>query len=229
MNKFDRILWRINGVLFLAILALGFLPLVWQTVEFSVHRPSHHDGPTILNQAHGTHEEERFQLGGPSRITGTSILRMPLYGEATSREYSSFKSGGDHSHTRNYLFVDYSDLSSWWLFKTFDRAIVKEHDFRVGTEGKDRRVISTIFETATKDTNGDQKVTEGDHIAAFLAAADGKKPIEIISDSDRILSVDQVTDNQVLIVYQRGSAVTATLISAQDGSKIKESLLPTGK
>ena len=132
MNRFDRILWRINGVLFLVILVLGFLPLAWNFAESWIHRPSRKNAPPILNEAQGTHEKEHFQLGAPSRVTGTSILRTPLYGEASSREYSSFKSSGDRSHTRNYLFLDYSDLSSWWLFETFERAILKEHDFRVG-------------------------------------------------------------------------------------------------
>jgi len=50
-----------------------------------------------------------------------------------------------------------------------------------------------------------------------------------VSPSDRIVSVDQVSNNQVLIVYQRGAVVTAALFSTQDGAKIKESPLPINK
>lgn len=229
MNKFDRILWRINGVLFLALLIFGLLPLAWSLDELGVHRPLQENGPTIVSGAQGTHEKEFLHLGAPTRIAGTSVLRTPLYSEAPSRGSSSFKGSGDRAYIRNYLFVDHSDLSSWWLFEAFDRAILKEHDLRAEVEGKDKRVIGTVFEVATADTNGDHRITEEDHVAAFFSAADGKKPIEILSSSDRILSVDQVTNNQVLIVYQRGAAVIAALFSTQDGAKIKESPLPTNK
>jgi len=228
MNKFDRILWRINGVLFLVLLIFGLLPLVWSFVEFRIHPPLRGNGPAIVNQAQGTLEKEFLHLGPPTRINGISVVRMPLHSEAASKG-SSFSSHSGDAHTRNYLFVDHSDLSSWWLFETFDRAILKEHDLRADVDGKDKRVIGTIWEVATTDTNGDHRITEEDHIAAFFSAADGKKSIEIIPPSDRILSVDQVTNNQLLIVYQRGAAVTAALFSTQDGSKIKESPLPINK
>jgi hypothetical protein len=45
----------------------------------------------------------------------------------------------------------------------------------------------------------------------FFTGADGKKAFEIISPSDRILSVDQISGNEVLIIYQRGPAVTSAL------------------
>jgi hypothetical protein len=128
---------------------------------------------------------------------------------------------------RNFLFIDYSDLSSWWLFDGFQQAILKEHALRAEPDGKDKRVIGTILEVAPVDTDGDQRVTGHDLISVFFTGADGKKPIEIVSSSDRILSVDQVTNNEVLITYQRGTAATAALFSAQSGTKIKEAPLAT--
>jgi|ERR1700719_4837603 len=228
MNRFDRILWRINGVLFLALLVFGLLPLLWNLGGWRSHRPLHENAPAIVSESQGTHEKELLHLGAPSRVTGTSIFRIQISSEATSRG-SSFSKGGYPSCVRNYLFVDYSDLSSWWLFETFDHAILKEHDLRAKLDGDYRPVISTVFEVATTDTNGDQRITEDDQVAAFFSTADGKKPIEIVSPSDRILSVDQVTNDQVLIVYQRGTKATAALFSTHDGAKLKESPLPTNK
>src|SRR5437667_2544608 len=112
MNKFDRILWRINGVILLAVLIFGLLPLVWSLSESWLHRPLRLNAPPIVREVQGIHEKEFLHLGWPSRITGTSVLRIPLYGEVPPRGSSSFKGGGERAHTRNYLFVDYSDLSS---------------------------------------------------------------------------------------------------------------------
>jgi hypothetical protein len=198
MNKFDRILWRINGILFLIVLLFGILPLLWSLSESLGRRPTQAHGAAIVNQTQGTHEREFLHLGSPSRITGTSMLRVPLQSEVPSRA-SSFKSSGFESHNRNFLFIDHSDLSSWWLFEGFEQAIIREHDLRVEPAGNDKRVIGTIFEVVTTDTDGDHRITANDRVSVFFSGADGKKPIEIVSSSDRILSVDQVTNNEVLI------------------------------
>ena len=92
-------------------------------------------------------------------------------------------------------------------------------------EGGKKRVISTIFEIVRSNGGDDQNLTTGRPVAVLFTGTDGKKPIEIIPASDEIISVDQVPNNQVLIVYQRGSTVTAALFSAQTGAQIKESTL----
>jgi hypothetical protein len=224
MNKFDRILWRINGVLFLGLLILGLTPLVWHTLSLNDRGPLAKEG-AIVNEAQGNHEKELLHLGWPSRITGTNILRMPLSSEGSSK-MSSFSNGGYGSQTRNFLFIDHSDLSSWWLFEGFQYSIIKQHDLRAELEGKDKRVISSIFEVATSDTNGDRRVTAADRISAFFTGADGKKPIEIVPPADSIVSLDQVSDTEVLIVYQRGPAATAVVFSVKDGAKMREAPLP---
>jgi hypothetical protein len=111
-------------------------------------------------------------------VAGTNILRLPLHGDSTSRA-SSFDHGRYGTQTRNVLFLDHSDLSSWWLFEGFQRSIIKEHDLRLELEGKDKRVVGTIFEVAVADTNGDQRVTPEDRISAFFTGSDGKKPASL--------------------------------------------------
>jgi len=225
MNKFDRILWRINGTLFLAILVFGIFSLVRGLSESFRHPTPQVPEAAIVNNASVSREKEFLHFGLLSRIAGTSMVRFPLNSEDSPNK-SSFGGSYSESCTRNLFFIDYSDLSSWWLFDGFQQAILKEHDLRAEPDGKDKRVIGTIFEVATVDTNGDQRVTGNDRISVFFTGADGKKPIEIVSSSDRILSIDQVTDNEVLITFQRGTAATAALFSAQSGAKIKEAPLP---
>jgi len=229
MNRFDRILWRINGVFFLILLAF-LLVLILSNFFFNgpFDRTARKNVPPMTNGASNSGMKERLQPGSATHLSGTPLLRIPIHSEESFRG-SSFSSEGEHAHTRNLLFLDWSDLSSWWLFEKFDRAIAEEHDLRAGIDGNNKRIIGTIFEVATADTNGDLKITEDDRRAAFISGADGKKPIEIIPACDRFLSVDQVTNDQVLIVYQRGSDITAALFSTHDGTKIKDSPLPINK
>jgi hypothetical protein len=112
------------------------------------------------------------------------------------------------------------------LFDGFGQVIVKEHDLRVASGGNDKTVVGTIFEVATTDTDGDHRVTEHDRVSVFFTPANGKKPVEIIPASDRILSVDQVMNTEVLITYQRDAVATTAVFSVQTGAKINESALP---
>lgn len=224
MNKFDRILWRINGILFLLALAFGIVLCAWGASSAFMGSPRERNDAAIVNEAQGTHEKEFLHLGNASRIKGTSLLRTPLYSDTSFRGYSSFK-GGENS-VRNYLFVDHSDLSSWWLFDGFDRLVLEVHDLRAGGDSKDKNIISSIFEVIPKDTDDDHRVTANDRVAAYFTGPDGKKPVEMVSSSDRILSVEQVTDGEALVVYQRGQTITAALFSSQNGTKIKESVVP---
>jgi hypothetical protein len=224
VNKFDRILWRINGLLFLALLAFGVVQLASVLIATRVHHSLIAEDTALFPSATRAAENEVFRLGWPSRIPGTSIVRMPLYGEVPSTG-SSFKASGSHQWTRNYLFMDYSDLSSWWLFEGFKQRITKDHDMREEIETDKKRVISTIFEVVRSNGSDDHSLSAEHPVAALFTGADGKKPIEIVSPSDRIISIDQVPNNQVLIVYQRGSVVTAALFSTQTGEQVKESTL----
>lgn len=224
MNNFDRILWRINGILFLGLLVFGIVLCAWGASSAFIRSPREHNDTAIVNEAQGTHEKEFLRLGNASPIKGTSILRTPLYGEMSFRGYSSLK--GESSNVRNYLFVNHSDLSSWWLFDGFNRLVVEVHDLRTGGDSKDKNVIGTIFEAIGIDTDDDHRLTTNDRVAAYFTGPDGKNPVEIVSSSDRILSVEQVTDNEALVIYQRGQTITAALFSSQNGTKIKESEVP---
>jgi hypothetical protein len=225
MNRFDRILWRINGLLFLALLGFGIFQLILSSIEMRARVAADVD---VLPSAERTDKKEVFHLDSPSRVTGISILRMPLCGEVPLTG-SSFSSGDGHNWTRNYLFVNYSDLSSWWLFDGFNQRIIEEHDMREEMEGNKKRVVSTIFEVVDSPGIEDHNLAARRPVAAFFATGDGKRVIEIVSPSDRIISVDEVENDQVLIVYQRGSTIMADLFSIQTGAKINESALAASK
>jgi hypothetical protein len=222
MNKFDRILWRINGVLFLVILMFGIFPLVWSLTESFRSRPYRQVEPRIVNKPQGTNDKEFLHLGDASRVRGTPFLRLSLRSEA---QYSLSSKGRD-GRIANYLYLDNGDLSSWWLFDGFDRLISQVHDLRAEGGGNDKPVIATLFEVISTDTDGDHRLTTNDREAIYFSGPDGKKPIEIIPPTDGILSVEQVAPMNVLVIYQRDQVVTAGLFSTKDGSKVKESKLP---
>lgn len=222
MNKFDRILWRTNGILFLVLLIFGIFPVFWNLSGSFRRGPYHQGQPGIVSKPQGVAEKQFLHLGDPSRVKGTTFLRIPLRSEA---EYSSsFKTR--EGRVANYLYLNGADLSSWWLFEGFDRMLSEVHDLRAETGGNDRPVIATLFEVISTDTDGDHNLTRNDREAVYFSGADGRKPIEIVPPTDGILSVEQITPTEVLIIFQRDQTVTAARFSVQDGSKINESALP---
>lgn len=225
MNKFDRILWRINGVLFLAIL----LYFLFVAVSISTHsfpgappRPKS-TGPAATPQALGA--TAPLHLASASPIEGTPFFRMAL---ETSHEpaakFSSYRS--EPRAVYNYLYLNTPDLSSWWLFDRTDKLITGTHDLRAEVEAAPKPVVATIWEVVPGDTDADGHLSQNDREAIYFCRADGRKPIEIIPPSDGLQSIQQIPPGQVLITYRRDDVLVAAIFSVTDGSKIKESVLP---
>jgi hypothetical protein len=228
VNKFDKFLWRTVGVILLGFLGFGLFSLGWNFSGVRIYNPPAKSPPSIVNKPKGSQESEILHLEWPSRMSGTPFLMMPLKSEPRTGG-SSFRGTGERAQIRNYLVINSSNLQSWWLFEGFDRAFLGRHDLREQLEGSDKTVTGVILEAATADTNGDQRITEEDKVAAFFIGPEARNPVEVVTASDRLVSIDQVTNDEVLIVYQRGSALTAALFSTHDGTKIKDSPLPTEK
>src|SRR5450759_4053254 len=99
MNRFDHILWRINGVLIL-IAAISGVSLCGFVVVQMLPGSSHErKNAAVVNVDQGTHEKEYLRLGSASNMKGASVVRMPLYSDTDYGSFSSRSSGGN---TRNY-------------------------------------------------------------------------------------------------------------------------------
>jgi hypothetical protein len=223
MKRFDRILWRINGVLLLFAVAAGIILLIWGLAQTFFYSANEHKDAAVVDINQGTHQREYLNLGSSTKMTGLSVVRMPLNSDTSYRSFSSESSGG---RTRNFLFIDFSSMSSKWLFDGFQRLILNEHDLYASLNNSGTNVVGSIYEVVASDTNGDGKVTEDDQVAAFWGTPDGKDVIEVVSSAKRILSVEQVTDTEVLIIYQQEKSTVALLLSTSTGKKIREGQLP---
>jgi hypothetical protein len=224
MNRFDRILWRINGVLFLGILLYSAWT-IWLTTHLYSPNPPYQAKPSVSHASpQPVAQKEQLHLTFSFPIKGTPFTRIALEAESESGKFSgSYRP----RECYNYLYLNKSDLSSWWLFEQNDRLITGIHDLRAEGDGGDKPIVATIWEVVTGDTDGDHRLTQNDREAIFFCNADGKKPIEIIPPTDGLQFIEQVPPSQVLIVYRRDpNIVVAALFSVADGSKLKETVLP---
>ena len=203
--------------------AAGIILLIWGLAQTFFYSANEHKDAAVVDINQGTHQREYLNLGNSTKMTGLSVVRMPLNSDTSYRSFSSESSGG---RTRNFLFIDFSSMSSKWLFDGFQRLILNEHDLYASLNNSGTNVVGSIYEVVASDTNGDGKVTEDDQVAAFWGTPDGKDVIEVVSSAKRILSVEQVTDTEVLIIYQQEKSTVALLLSTSTGKKIREGQLP---
>ena len=237
MNKFDRILWRINGALLLAFLVFGILFLISNKNQPPpkpvVRPPGQEAGRSVVKEEERVPEKrdkgdtrQAIKLGAPFRMTGTPFLRLPMQSETESEASSSTEE--KEYRVYNYLYVDATTLGSWWLFKTSDQIIPRIQDFRTEVGERERPIIATLFGVIYSDTDGDGQLTTNDREAIYFCTADGRRPFEIVPPSDTILSVEPMPSDQVMVVYQRGQETIGTVFSTQNGLRLRESTLSVG-
>jgi len=226
MKHFDRILWRINGILLLFAAASGVILLVFGLLSaISFGSSNARKDAAIVNIDQSTHQKEYFFLGSSSEIKGFSIVRIPLHSDTSYRSFSSYGSSGG-GLVRNYLFIDYSSMSSKWLFDGFKRLILNVYDFHASLNNNNTNIVGSLYVVVTSDTNGDGRITEDDRAAVFFGTPDGKGVGEVIPPINRILSIEQVTDSEALIIYQKEQSTMALLLSTSTGKQIREAKLP---
>lgn len=221
MNTFDRILWRINGILLLVAILGITLTILYAFSQSAIFSSRQKNEASVIT----TDESKRktyLDLGSGSVITGSSLLRCPLY---DSESDSKFSSSGYGRGTRNYLFVEPDSLKSWWLLPNHTSIIHEYKDLLSPQSGDKKKVIATIYEVASKDTNGDSKIDSDDDVAAFFSKNLDENSIELTKDAKRILSIDQVSDTEALIVFQTSTETKAKTIRIEDGNTIRESVI----
>lgn len=223
MNRFDRILWRINGILlFVLFLFVGFQ--IWMVTRTFMRSPFRPAKPTSPSAPRVTEEKLSLHLGDVTGIKGTPFLRIALQSEGEN--LGSFSSSrGVGRRVWNYRYLNATDMSSWWLFQRPDQLITNVHDVRSDSGGNDRPVVATLFEVAVADTDDDHRLTNNDREAVYFSTADGRKPTQIIAPTDGIVAVERGGPGQVLVIYQRDDHLFAGSFSVQDGSRIAESQL----
>jgi len=176
LQRYNRILWAVNGTLLLVgllILLIGGLTTLW---------PSRVQGQSLPVGAPGTATESPsgapiLRLGLPKPLKGTDTLLVPVEGlpqeSEEPRGIGSYSKGAPAVPLFNLLFVDAKTQATRPLLAR--KSLILRYDtLEAGEDAKTTRTDGLLVSLVDSDTNGNGRLDEGDEARIWLCDASGR-------------------------------------------------------
>lgn len=202
LEKYDKIVWRVNGSLLL-LACIGAI-LVCSVVGYKLmievfgNRQVH----DIVNVDQNTKKEEYLRLGYFHSLKGTDLILIPLTSE--QKYEASYYSKSAYSHARNYLVFNSTSKEGYWIWKSNSFLVLE--DIKIHNQIKDEKTQKArglVFEFVEKDSNTDNVLDGNDKKSIQYFDLATKKSVPVISQVDRSIGVQQTGDDEVLFFYSR--------------------------
>jgi hypothetical protein len=205
-NRFFRTVWRVNGVLILAVFVVGAAAAAVGLIAALASNLGDDDQPTpTLVQG-----EEHLAFGPVEQVDGTSNVILPLTARHASKAFSS----GGGAITRNLLFYDGSSHTPRWLRPDHRGAVVAHELLRESRPPLGRGVVTEEdvegpvrwirYELADLDTDGDGDVTDDDAVRVAVSGPGGEDLAVVVGDAEEILGYAGPRDGTLLVFFRRG-------------------------
>jgi hypothetical protein len=236
MERFFKIIGRINSVLLLLVMVGGSIGVVWYALFLQglyAQYAGQYDGADYQadsSAATGTAaEQERtiaLHLGDADSVTGTTTQMLSL----TADFY-----GSDHgTQIRNILFLSPDGPAEGrWLFPTHGNLILENDQIRPWDNDDSLAAsVALYFEFVPDDSDDGFNPTEYDLRSVALSNPDGRGFVEVLHGVDEVLSYEQLEAGVLTILYSDVEAVHRarialngfTILSDQPLAKIPDSL-----
>lgn len=229
MEKYDRIVWRINGsLLLLACIGAILISIVvgYKLLDDVFGRRHVHD---IINVDQNTKKEEFLRIGYFEYLKGTPYILVPLSSEQTYN--ASYYSKSSHSRARNYMIFDSKNKSSYWIWKSNSALVLDTTKvFDQISDEKTQNTQGMLFEFVDANSNADSVLDENDQKSVQYHDLESKKTIAILEKVDRVVGVQQSDKDEVLLFYSRaGKSYFKTLNTTTFGISAETEInLPPG-
>jgi hypothetical protein len=206
MNRFFRILWRINAlIIFLAglgaLVALGFVLVMTMVSRWPSSPAKMADSSSDLNKL-------EWSISGTRQLDGTDLFRSAL---TTSREY--FGSGGSSYQIRNFRYYDALTGEMWWLLPTTQTSLITEsEDYCLPKQPSEHRTILwSSYCIAEQDTPNDKKVSFA------VSQANGKNLTVLLPGIDHVLESSLLGPTDLVVFYKKDDKYLVSRIDLTKG------------
>jgi len=227
-DRFFKWVWNINGLVLLLGLIIGILSISYLIVS-NIFTSNSNIQPT-LNLAQDESAEEKWSLGYPRDIGGSSFYYIPLESEKTTvdsrRGVANFSSGGyKPTRSKNVIFIDSNTNKSKWLFNSVNQLITSIKPISESTySNSDVKTIS--YEVINSDTNNDGKFDSKDKSTFALSQVNGSQYKEIIEGYSSIVELKLNDDGNLFVVFIDNDEVYSMLINLNGYKVIDKKSLP---
>lgn len=203
MSKFDRVLWRINGVLILLGCAAFAVMAVWSILGLALYRADARGTSTTTTLSQETQRAEPLRLGAFSRVAGHAHYVAPLRARQDRPGRYARSHSFDPRPVRNYLFYHPDDSTTHWLFDDH-ASVIKSMDevVEMRMDQRPKQVTGFLFTTVgARDESGE--MTEEEMQTVWASDPMGKSLATVLEGVDNVLRVIQHDDRLLLIFFIR--------------------------
>lgn len=244
-QSFDSKIWRFNGVIIAlaGVLAIFILLLGAASLGYDFFKSMTRDvqREDMVNVSSNDDIEEYFEYEMPTMIPGTNVMLVPL-SLSQRYEYNSYKDK-QVSSNRNLLFFDTKTNHHHWLFPHNDYLIrfttIQENNHSQianyaqnshlqnnGFLEDETNIIANTYQVIKRDTDGNERLSEGDETTFALSKPNGSGYVEILEGIEDILSTQTNQEGQLVVVYQKSNQSFVATISLIDLKLVQNLPLP---
>ncbi len=208
-DTFFATVWRLNGLLVLALAGAGIIAVVAVAMNLAIFSSRERPHEQLTNIAGADIAAQDLRLGGFRAIAGTQLLYAPL---ASPSRYVGSGSSGGLGAARNLLFFDTTTKKAHWLLAGNDQTIHSyyflldppstRYGFDEGeAEKREQKAIGILVEL--RDA-GEGTTDEAPSRAIAIASPQGRDLTRIVDATEGMLGYHQPAANSVLVFYVSG-------------------------
>jgi len=219
MERFFRIIRRVNSVLFLVVLLGVGGCAIWY--GFALYHWYHPHDRAIAAEEEDEPDPVSLTLGDAETVTGTDIQMLRL---TTDDQYGRRQD----QQTRNILFLSAGDHHGTWLFPTHDNLVLETDQIRPWRSDDFNAPTKALYvQFIPGDPEHAMGPSEYDPVTVALAKSDGSGLVEVLRDVDEVLSYEQFDAGSLSITYRNMEELRLARISLDTFAKLSDDLVIT--
>ena len=215
ISKFDKVIWRINGVVILIGCVTALLFAAYGGYHIIKDLTRTRNVHNIVNVNSETKKEEYLSLGHFS-ITEENIFSAPLYSDESISRRSYSKSA---SSVRNYYYFNGDTAQDNWLLKNNNSLISERDEYTdMNPNSTERLTLGFVYTVIESDSNQDGVMSDSDLYSIYLSDIEGKGLKKITDKVEVIHGSEQISKNQYILFVLKNEKNCALYINLNTGS-----------
>ncbi len=221
-EKYDRILWRINGLILL-LAGIGLLfGMLYIGVMILRDFGRNHRRPDLVTVDQATQKKEFLRLGYGRPLAGGQYVLIPLTTSSdgsTSFSYKGTRSGDE----KNYLVVNKIDKTLSWVWSDSKISILRSEVVHKEISNDKPIAKGLWIQVVSKDRDQNEKLEEEDGIDLLYYDLASQEKAPILENLDRVASIEQINADELMILFIREGSGYWTTFNARTNKTSSES------